>query len=115
MGSGAIHRGVDHREGKRLEVKGDSVVFLPKFPAALTWGAEGRRRESQAASSAVTETGTRSQALGPARARVGHRAVFHVEWKMTGNKTRVLIPLNVFQGPGAHVVFTQQLPEGACR
>ena len=92
-----------------------TVVFLPKFPAALTWGAGGRRRENQAASNAVTETGTRSQALGPARAHVGHRAVFHVDWKMTGNKTRVFIPLNVFQGPGAHMAFTQRLPESACR
>lgn len=114
MDSDAIHRGMDHREGKRLEVKDDNV-FLPKFPVALTWGAEGRGWESQAASSAVTETGTRSQALGPARVRVGHRAVFHVEWKITGNKTLVPIPLNVFPGPGAHVAFTQQLPESACR
>lgn len=75
MDSDAIHRGMDHTEGKRLEVKGDDVVFLPIFPVALTWGAEGRRWESQAASSAVTETGTRFQALGPARAHVGHRAV----------------------------------------
>lgn len=55
-------------------MKGDDVVFT-KFPVALTWGAEGRRWESQAVSSAVTEMGTRSQALGPARAHVGHRAV----------------------------------------
>ena len=56
-----------------------------------------------------------SLASGASQGPCGAQGSVHVEGKMTGNKTRVLIPLNVFQGPGAHVAFTQQLPESACR